>query len=210
MTRPRARHVFLLAAFLLAGCHEPLTQVVLVIQSDLKPPTEVDGMDVAAIQGPYAPQVQSFFGGSGIPLGQFPAVRRVHVARNVGEFSITVRLFRGTTQVVNPAIVVSRTVTDIHFVDQQTKMFVLPMLKACACQGSTCPSPGSNPDCDNLDDPPVVPFDPAVAPPSSGKRGQTIIGGADAGIKMTLPWGPPRLDPGAHPGEPPSPWRSRS
>jgi hypothetical protein len=186
MTRPRARHVSLLAAFLLAGCHEPLTQVVLVIQSDLKPPTEVDGMDVAAIQGPYAPQVQSFFGGSGFPLGQFPLSVGFTSHGMTESFSITVRLFRGTTQVVNPAIVVSRTVTDIHFVDQQTKMFVLPMLKACACQGSTCPSPGSNPDCDNLDDPPVVPFDPAVAPPSTGKRGQTIIGGADAGIKMTL------------------------
>jgi hypothetical protein len=189
MTRLRARHIPLLAAFLLAGCHDPLTQVVLVIQSDLKPPTEVDGMDVAAIQGPYAPQVQPFFNNTGIPLGQFP-LSVGFTSGNTDSFSITIRLFRGTTQSVNPTIVVSRTVTDIHFVDQQTKMFVLPMLKACACQGSTCPTPGSNPDCDNLDNPPVVPFDPAVAPPSSGKRGggQVIInGGADGGIKMTMP-----------------------
>lgn len=188
MTPPRARHVALLAAFLLAGCHDPLTQVVLVVQSDLRPPTEVDGMDVAAIQGPYAPIVQPFFNSTGVPLGQFPLSVGFTSQGMAESFSITVRLFRGTTQVFNPTIVVSRTVTDIHFVDQQTKMFVLPMLKACACQGSTCPIPGTNPDCDNLDNPPVVPFDPAVAPPSSGKRGgQIIVGGADGGIRMTVP-----------------------
>ena len=187
MTGPRASHVSLLAAFLLAGCHEPLTQVVLVVQSDLSPPTEVDGMDVAAIEGPYAPQVNPFFNGSGIPLGPFPFSVGFTSMGKTDSFSIVVRLFRGTTQVVNPSIVVSRTVTDIHFVDQQTEMFVLPMLKACACQGSTCPSPGTNPDCDNLVNPAVVPFDPAVAPPSSGKRGQMIIGGADAGLRMTVP-----------------------
>jgi hypothetical protein len=187
MIRRRARHLPLLAAFLMAGCHDPLTQVVLVVQSDLKPPTEVDAMDVAAIEGPYAPMVQQFFSPSGIPLGQFPLSVGFSSQGRTDSFSIVVRLFRGTTQVFNPAIVVSRTVTDIHFVDQETKMFVLPMLKACACQGTTCPSPGTNPDCDNLDNPPVVPFDQAVAPPSSGKRGVMIVGGFDGGVKMTMP-----------------------
>jgi hypothetical protein len=187
MTRRRASHASLLAAFLLAGCHDPLTQVVLVVQSDLRPPTEVDGMDVTAVEGPYAPIVNSFFNGTGIPLGQFPLSVGFSSQGATDSFSIVVRMFRGTTQVVNPAIVVSRTVTDIHFVDRETRMFVLPMLKACACQGSTCPAPGTNPDCDNLDNPPVVPFDPAVAPPSTGKRGQVIVGGADAGIRMTPP-----------------------
>ena len=108
-------------------------------------------MDVAAIEGPYAPQINPFFSNNGVPLGQFPLSVGFASQGKTDSFSIVVRLFRGTTQVVNPSIVVSRAVTDIHFVDQQTKMFVLPMLKACACQGSTCPSPGINPDCDNLD-----------------------------------------------------------
>jgi hypothetical protein len=47
-------------------------------------------------------------------------------------------------------------------------MLVLPLLKECACVGSTCPTPGTNPNCDNIDKPAVVPFDPEVAPPSSG------------------------------------------
>ena len=80
-------------------------------------------------------------------------------------FSITVRLFKGLTS-PSPALVISRTVTDIRFVPGQTMMLVLPMNRACACQGTSCPSPG-NPECDNIDQPTLQPFDPAVAPPSS-------------------------------------------
>jgi hypothetical protein len=58
-------------------------------------------------------------------------------------------------------------------------MLELQMLRACACSGSTCPSPG-NPACDNIDQPPLVPFDPAVAPkstnmPVSGASGGGIL-----------------------------------
>jgi len=41
---------------------------------------------------------------------------------------------------------------------------VLPMNRVCACQGTSCPS---DPACDNITRPTLVPFDPTVAPPSS-------------------------------------------
>ena len=43
-------------------------------------------------------------------------------------------------------------------------MLVVPMMRACACQGTSCPGPG-NPDCDELHAPALQPFDPAVTPP---------------------------------------------
>jgi hypothetical protein len=184
----RARFVSLLLPLLLAGCHEPLTQVVVVFQSDLQPPSEVDALDVAFIQGPYAPMVNPFFSGNGIPLRQFPVSVGFVSGGRTQSFSIVARLFRGTSQFATPPIVVSRTVTGIPFEDQETMMFVLPLLKACSCQGTSCPNPGVNPDCDNIDKPPVVPFDPAVAPPSSGMRGISgPTGGFDAGVINSPP-----------------------
>ena len=190
MTRRRVGVAsIVLLPLLLAGCDEQLTQVVLVIQSDLKPPTEVDGLEVDAVQGPYAPQVNQFFGGTGIPLGQFPLSVGFVSGGKTKSFSIVARLFRGVTQISTPSIVVSRTVTDIPFEDQETMMLVLPLLKACACQGTTCPAPGTNPDCDNIDKPMVIPFDEAVAPPSTGSHpiGSPGTGQIDAGVKTTPP-----------------------
>jgi hypothetical protein len=45
-------------------------------------------------------------------------------------------------------------------------MVVLPLLRVCKCDGTSCPNPG-NPDCDNIARPAVLPFDPEVAPPST-------------------------------------------
>jgi len=57
-------------------------------------------------------------------------------------------------------------------------MLLLPMNRACACQGTSCPSPG-DPECDNIEQPTLEPFDPAVAPPSSmlGGNGTAGTGG---------------------------------
>jgi hypothetical protein len=183
MIARRVGRVSLLLPLLLAGCDTPLTQVVLVIQSDLSPPIEVDALDVTAIPGPYAPLVNPFFG-NGIPLGKFPLSVGFVSGGRTNSFSIVARMFRGVSQFMNPPIVVSRTVTDIRFEDQETMMLVLPMLEACACQGSTCPLPGTNPDCDNIDKPMLLPFDPAVAPPSSGMHAVGgVVTGLDAGIR---------------------------
>jgi hypothetical protein len=146
----------------LAGCRDSLTQVVVVVESDLAVPAETDGVQTAVIEGPAAPG-QTIFGS---PLiGGFPLSFGVTSNGATPSFSFTAQLTRSTTTPGNQLIVVSRTVTDIRFVDEQTMMLVVPLMRACACQGTSCPSPG-NPLCDNVDRPALVPFDPAVAPPS--------------------------------------------
>ena len=163
----------LLPLLVLAGCHEELTQVVLVVQSDLSVPNDVDGMDVATIEGPFAPPVNPFFIGFGQVLPEFPLSVGFQSGGATRSFSAVVRLIRGAFS--TPTLVISRTVTDVRFVDQQTMMLLFPMTRACACQGTSCPSPG-NPDCDNMNNPDLLPFDPAVAPPS------TMMGAIPGGV----------------------------
>ena len=160
----RAVTRLLLPLLVFAGCHEELTQVVLVVQSDLTVPSDVDGMDVSTVEGPFAPPVNPFFNQFGQTLPPFPLSVGFQSGGGTRSFSAVVRLIRGAFS--TPTLVISRTVTDVRFVDQQTVMLLFPMNRACACQGTSCPSPG-NPECDDMENPELLPFDPAVAPPST-------------------------------------------
>ncbi len=165
----------LLAA--LAGCQNPLTEVVIVFQSDLVVPAEADSIQVAVAEGPFSPaSVGAFFSGGGL-VGDFPVSIGVTSAGRTSSFSITARLTLGFNSTQQPlSIVVDRTVTDIRFVDEQTMMLVVPLPRVCACQGTSCPTPG-NPECDSIDRPALQPFDPAVAPPST-----MMTGGIPTGV----------------------------
>ena len=182
--RPFTTQVFVFFSFalLLAGCRRDVTEVALVVQSDLAVPTDVEAMDVASVAGPFAPPANGFFG-AGQTLAPFPLSVGFESGGMTNTFSVTVRLFKGATS-PSPAVVVSRTVTDIRFVSEQRMMLVLPMNRACACQGTSCPSPG-DPECDNIDHPALQPFDSAVAPPSS------TLGGIDTGMGGGGPTRPP-------------------
>jgi hypothetical protein len=151
----------------LAGCRDDPTEVALVIESDLTIPGDIDGLDVTATSGPFAPSIPSFFVGSGPLLGPFPQSIGFISYGSTDTFSFVVRLFHGVFQTSPPTLVVSRTVTNVHFVDQRTMMLVLQMPRACACMGSTCPTPDTDPQCANIQTPELLPFDPAVAPPST-------------------------------------------
>ena len=184
----------LLPLLVLAGCHEDLTQVVLVVQSDLSVPNDVDGMDVGTIEGPLAPPVSPFFNQFGQTLPPFPLSVGFQSGGATRSFSAVVRLVRGAFS--SPTLVMIRAVTDVHFVDQQTMMVVFPMNRACACQGTSCPSPG-NPECDDMNNPELLPFDPAVAPPSTmmgaipGVGGGPVTGSAGSGGTRPPPPPPP-------------------
>ena len=172
----------LLAA--VAGCHDPLTQVVIVFQSDLDTPNDADGIQMIAAEGALAPGGSGPVFGSAGPLpGTFPLSVGVTSAGATASFSFTVELLAGFNNNQPPSIVVNRTVTDIRFVDEQTMMLVLPLLRVCACQGTSCPNPG-NPLCDNVDKPTLQPFDPAIAPPS------TMLGLSNAVQPTPLPGRP--------------------
>jgi hypothetical protein len=183
MTASRARTAaaaaLLVALPIVAGCRDDLTQVVLVIESDLAVTSDVDSVDVTSTPGPFAPSLPPFFQNNPLPPGGFPMSVGFVSSGKTADFSFVVRFFHGAFQTTTPALVMSRTVTDVRFVDQQTMMLELQMLRVCACSGSTCPNPG-NSACDNIDRPLLVPFDPMVAPPSTnmpvpGLGGSTLL-----------------------------------
>ena len=160
-----ASSVLLLSA--LAGCRDDLTQVVVVLQSDLVVPTDTDGIQVMVGPGPIAPSTfqPNVFFGSDLLSGNFPRSFGVTSGGSTSSFSANIQLMRGFSQGVPPLIVVNRSVTDVRFVEEQTMMVLVPLLRACACQGTACPSPG-DPQCDAINQPALQPFDPEVAPPS--------------------------------------------
>jgi hypothetical protein len=166
-TRRGALAVPLLA--LLAGCHDPITEVLLVVTSDLAIPTDVDFASISAVPGSSAGVGDVRGPMFGVPVGQFPISMGVQ-ASQTEVFSARVQLFLSANPI---AVVVSRNVTAVRFVHGEVRMLVVPMKRACACQGTSCPLPGTNPDCDDLESPQTVPLDPKIAPPP----GQTPPGG---------------------------------
>jgi hypothetical protein len=178
-----------LSLLAVAGCHDPVTEVVLVLESDVVVPLEADMLQLATIAGPSAPVLNDFNAvTTQDPLfsGAFPLSMGFGSAGATRAFSVTVQLLRNAA--FPATIVVSRTITNIRFVDQQTMMLTVPLFRACACQGTSCPNPG-DPDCDNLASPALQPFDPALAPPSSMMSGN--------GIRVQPSPGPLRQTPGA-------------
>ena len=74
----------LLSLALLAGCRHDVTEVVLVVQSDLTVPSEANAIDVASIEGPFSPQVNPFFGnGTVLPTVQTTLMLRSQRLRSV-------------------------------------------------------------------------------------------------------------------------------
>jgi hypothetical protein len=148
---------------IVTGCYDDVTEVVVAITSDLTPGTEVDTIAINYEQGNLTPSMFSLgFMAQINGASRFPmSVAFTSTEDGPKSFSIAVQLtkFDGFEQF----IVASRKATAIEFVPQQTLMLVLPMLRACACQGTTCPNPG-NPDCDDMVDPALLPLDPEVAP----------------------------------------------
>ena len=179
----------------LAGCREDLTQVVVVLQSDVAVPTEADGIQTMVGEGPFAPTQfdgRSFFGADFL-RGGFPLSVGVTSAGNASNFSMNVQLF-SKFGLQGSLIVVNRSITDVRFVEEKTMMVVVPLLRACACQGTACPSPG-NPQCDAINQPPLLPFDPEVAPPSQSPNGPFQTGSPplrqeDTGLSVAVAGGP--------------------
>lgn len=166
----------LLLLSVLAGCRDDLTQVVVVIQSDLVVPTETDSIQTLVVDGPLPPDSGGFngFPGSGPLVSGFPLSFGVKTDGQTASFSFSVQLTKGFNSGSAPLIVVKRTFTDVRFVDEQTLMLVVSLPRACACQGTSCPAPG-DPQCDGIDQPMLQPFDPTIAPPS-GMLGVSVGG----------------------------------
>ena len=158
---------------LLAGCLEEPAKVVVVLESDLAVPAEVNGLRLSVTPEPPNNQAIGIFAN----IAGFPQ-RIDFVSHDTRSFSVDVRLLLGIV-LDSEAIVLDRSVTDVRFVDRQTRMLVVPLPRACACQGTSCPAPG-DPACDDIASPELMPFDPARAgdatafPPDS--RGLVPVG----------------------------------
>jgi hypothetical protein len=159
-----------LAATLAAGCHDPITEVVLVVTSDMHVPTDVDLASFDSQPGGAAPSGANRFGGFGSSLVSFPSSVGFTSGGSTEVFSVSVQLEKSGS-INGPQLVVPRIITNIAFTKGEITMLVVPFLAACACHGTSCPLPGTNPDCDDIDSPATVPFDPKVAPPSSPQLG---------------------------------------
>ena len=184
-----------LCACAAAGCHEPVTEDVLVVDSDLSVPGEIDGVTIEGAGAPIDLDLQA--GGVTLPatLGLLPT------GANPQPFALVVE---GTRQ---GQVVVSRSATNVRFFHGQRHALLLSLLRVCACLTPPCAAP-SDPRCADLDAPALVPLDPqnlpALARPFDGGADVPIDGGADAPLD-TAADGPATLDSGGPDLAPPPP-----
>ena len=80
------------ASSLVAGCHDQPTQVVLVVGSDLVPPSEVNAVSVSVAPGPFEPVPELFIPGGEIVA--FPISLGIVSQGEHASFSIVVRLLK--------------------------------------------------------------------------------------------------------------------
>ena len=176
----RARTLVALGFLALAGCHSPVTEVVIVIDTDLSTPSEADTLQLQ-ITSATSDTTQTFGGGPFArqqPLPTFPAtIGLVPGPGTPVPFSIT-----ATLSLTNPEeIVAVRKATDVQFVQGQTRALVLTLLRACACKGTNCPGPSTTPPCGDLVAPTLTPFDPNHIPHlDRTDAGASMDGGDDA------------------------------
>ena len=160
MTRLRAAATFLLAIAALssAACQDDLTEVLVILDSDLRAGLDVDSVMFVPQIGGGTPQQFDSCTASGA-VGSFPLSMAFVSDGDTKIFSVRIELSRSFQQPTS-----TRLVTNVRFTPDQLRMLVVPMKAACACVGTSCPAPGSNPDCDRMDNPETIPFDANLAP----------------------------------------------
>jgi hypothetical protein len=155
-TRPpghtrRALGVLALAgAALLGGClHDP-TEIVVVVDTDLKLGIEFDTIQFMLFGNAPA----------GIPIAQsttLPATLGVvPQASGAQQFDVMAVASQGfdTSGMSKP--VVQRRVSNIRFVPNEIRSVFIPLLRQCMCQGTNC---DTNPPCNDIVTPTLAAFD---------------------------------------------------
>jgi hypothetical protein len=156
----------LLATALLAavGCHDAVTEIVLVIDTDLSVPAEVDLL-VLELDTP-AGIVRSRYelGDASAGATKFPATVGLVPgdAGGYSPFGLTASLLHTTPDGAG-IVVVHRTAAGLRFVRGSMRALFLSLPRACECPGATCPT-APEPSCADLNAPTLTPFDPAHLP----------------------------------------------
>ena len=138
-----------IAALTVAGCgpNDGYTELRMLVESDFNQQDQDNVLQISPLDV------------LGIGIGQarpsFPVLVSISPDGPLRSFGVNVQLRPDSTGQV---ILLSRNVRDLAFVKGQQRMFVLPLLAKCACQGTSCPGPG-DPDCDELIAPALAPLD---------------------------------------------------
>jgi hypothetical protein len=150
-----------LLAVAAAGCRPQATEIVLVVESELAVPQEMDtvAIIVTGAVGPVETDYVFVDGSQPVTVGLLP------LQDGTKPFTVEVqgKLFG--------IVVVSARATSLRFVEGKRLMLELVLRRACTCQGTTCPS-SSTPGCEDLVDPNLPPLDEKSIPPLS-----TVDGG---------------------------------
>jgi len=119
----------------------------MVVETDLGAQEQVGLLAIAALDGGFGSWTQTY--------PRFPYVVVILAETHIRPFNLNVQL---RPDGISQLILISRSVRDVAFVAGQKRMFVMPMLAKCRCQGTACPAPG-DPDCDDLRAPALAPLD---------------------------------------------------
>jgi hypothetical protein len=155
-----------------AGCHGPVTEVVVVVDTDLSLPAEADtlelhvatqSLDRAYVYG--AASAAATTGASAQPLPAFPATLGLLPASPLdAPFSVTASLAFAPAAGSPRRLVVSRTASGVRFVSGERRVLFVSLLRACACAGGSCPDVAGPPACADVTNPSLPAFDPAHLP----------------------------------------------
>jgi hypothetical protein len=170
----------LLAASASAGCQDDLTEVLVIIDSDVPvgPGRMVDQVVFTAQAGGGSPAMFSPCSFSPNNINGFPVSMAFVSGGSTTVFSVRIDL----VQSINPQQpVISRTLSNIRFVADQLRMLPVEMNAVCACDGTSCPNPGTFPECDGVNNPATIPFDPEIAPPAGFPAGCSTANGGFVG-----------------------------
>jgi hypothetical protein len=197
----RARHALAIGALLaLAGCHDPVTEIVLVVDTDLSAPTEVNQLDLE-IDAPAGPTRQQF-DLSARGAATFPATVGLVPADAAGFGAIDVTVSLVNTQGGPQALpILRRKASGVRFVRGAVRMLFISLSRTCACVGTSCPN-ALDAACADVVDPTLAPFDPSHLPrvtPDDG--GAPADGGTDAAPDDDAPSTTPDAATDDHPND---------
>jgi hypothetical protein len=193
----RSAVVGLVAAGLVAsaggcGTSDP-TEIVVVVESDIAVPDAVDTISVQYAVGDGLPLANQFPQGYEACISGLPLAFAFHPSPGVDVFGVSVELLKEEPP-VGALLVAVRSLTGVRFVPGRQLMYSLSISGTCACQGTQCPN-AQLPECGDVADPELGPYDAAQAPPIhatidvvdplAGAQRHTLV---DAGV-VTLPGG---------------------
>jgi hypothetical protein len=179
--------VVLALTALAGGCRPLVTEVIVVVDSDL------DAMQADSLQIQISASAATSFGpvgfaqasvGAALPvtLGMVPA------GAGNDPFAVSVSAVRFGS------VILTRNVSGVRFVHGESRVLFIPLLRRCLCQGTSCPDPRTAPECAPIHEPTLSAFDAdhlprlSDSPPAEGPAsdGGAADAGTDAGADAVV------------------------